>query len=65
MDGTALRERIQLYESRMGQADVKVLNLRLNGTYALADIIVNGVQWLNRKYPYRRFFLKRYLKGAK
>lgn len=52
----ALRQRIELVESRILGVAVKVLNLRMRSGYALADIQVNGMHWANRRYCYSQFF---------
>lgn len=46
----ALRQRIELVESRIFGAPVRVLNLCMRQRHALADILVNGVRKCNRKY---------------
>jgi len=62
MNRDALRERIELVESRRRGVPVKVLNLRLRAKHALADIQVNGARKSNQKYLYSDFFLSRQLK---
>jgi len=52
----ALRKRIQLVESRICGQPVRVVNLRMRATYALADIIVNGFRKFDMRYTYRHFF---------
>jgi len=52
----ALRQRIELVESRIFGAAVMVLNLRMRQQYALADVYVDGVAKLNRRYRYSAFF---------
>lgn len=52
----ALRERIELLESRLRGKVVRVLNLRLGVDYALVDLLIDGVRVLNRRYFYTRFF---------
>jgi len=58
----ALRERIELVESRLFGAPVRVLNLRMHQRYALADIQVNGARKCNRRYLYSQFFMARQLR---
>ena len=58
----ALRERIELVESRLFGAPVRVLNLRMHQRYALADIQVNGARKCNRRYLYSQFFTARQLR---
>jgi len=58
----ALRERIELVESRIFGAAVRVLNLRMRQQYALADVYIDGVAKLNRRYRYSAFFKTRQLR---
>jgi len=60
----ALRERIELYESRKYGAPVKVINLRMNDSHALADLMVHGKRLCDCRYPYNEFFLARQLRGG-
>jgi hypothetical protein len=52
----ALRGRIELVESRLHGQPVRVINLRLRSSYALADLLVDGVRKLNRRYNYKSYF---------
>lgn len=52
----ALRQRIELIESRICGQPVRVVNLRMRATYALADIVVNGFRKFDMRYTYRHFF---------
>ena len=52
----ALRQRIELVESRVMGVAVRVLNLRMRQQYALADVYIDGVARLNRRYRYSAFF---------
>jgi len=62
MNRDALKERIELVESRSRGVPVRVLNIRLRRQHALADILVDGTRKSNQKYPYSRFFTARQLK---
>ena len=52
----ALRQRIELVESRICGQPIGVVNLRMRATYALADIIANGFRKFDMRYTYRHFF---------
>ena len=52
----ALRERIELLESRLWGQPVTVLNLRMREKHALADILIGQVRKSNRRYFYSQFF---------
>jgi len=58
----ALRERIELVESRVRGAVVRVLNLRMRADYALADVMVNDVRKRDVHFPYRQYFKSSQLK---
>jgi len=58
----ALRQRIELVESRICRQPVRVVNLRMRASYALADIIVNGYRKFDMHYTYRQFFMARQLR---
>ena len=65
MNRDALRERIELVESRSRGVPVRVLNLRLRAKHALADISVNGARKSNQKYLYSRFFMAKTTKTGR
>lgn len=52
----ALRERIELVESRLHGQPVRVVNLRMQASHAIADLVVNGVRKFNRCYAYCHYF---------
>ena len=52
----ALRERIELFERLVRGKPVRAINLRLRADYAVADLLIDGVRLLNKKFIYTRFF---------